>query len=161
MGAIAYKRKIYGRNSAVWGDYYAPTIYSTEEREIGVWENNKPLYQKTIVLNNINIGYDSTVHSEIPHGISNLDECVLLQMSCPYLGIDAGSVLYNSDASVLANFRVNSTNIYATGGTNHFGAREERYWYFTIRYTKTTDVAGSGSYNTLGVPTVHYSQMSK
>ena len=25
-----------------------------------------------------------------------------------------------------------------------------------MQYTKTTDVAGSGSYNTLGVPTVHY-----
>jgi hypothetical protein len=28
--------------------------------------------------------------------------------------------------------------------------------YVTVYYTKTTDTAGSGSYNTLGVPTVHY-----
>ena len=30
------------------------------------------------------------------------------------------------------------------------------YQAFTLQYTKTTDVAGSGSYNTLGVPNVHY-----
>ncbi len=29
--------------------------------------------------------------------------------------------------------------------------------YITIQYTKTTDVAGSGNWNTDGVPTVHYS----
>ena len=32
----------------VEGDKYAPVIYSLEEREIGVWTDGKPLYQKTI-----------------------------------------------------------------------------------------------------------------
>ena len=29
--------------------YFFPVIYSTEEREVGVWKDGKPLYQKTVM----------------------------------------------------------------------------------------------------------------
>ena len=41
----------------------------------------------------------------------------------------------------------------ATGGSLFTSAQI----YVTLQYTKTTDVAGSGDYTTLGIPTVHYS----
>lgn len=35
-------------------------------------------------------------------------------------------------------FRANVTNIVAKG-SNNFGALSDRYWYFIVQYTKTTD----------------------
>jgi hypothetical protein len=113
--------------------------YTTTEQVIGTWMDGKPLYQKTIELNNISVGYDNDVHTQIAHNVSDFKECHYLSISCPILGVSSGDVLFNSDSSTLATFRVNDTYIYATGGTNHFGARSDRYWYFTIQYTKTTD----------------------
>ena len=116
-----------------------PTVhYDASEQVIGTWFG-KPLYQKTIVQNNIDVGYDSTVHSEIAHGVANFKEAHSLTIGCPILGICSGNTLWNANATIIASFRVNSTNIYATGGSNHFGAVSDRYWYFTITYTKTTD----------------------
>ena len=47
--------------------------YSTTEQVVGTWINGKPLYEKTIDYgNNVNVGYDNTVHTEILHGISNI-----------------------------------------------------------------------------------------
>ena len=36
-------------------DGYPPLIYSTEEREVGVWIDGKPLYQKTILANSTDV----------------------------------------------------------------------------------------------------------
>lgn len=82
----------------IYADCYNPIIYSTEEREVGVWIDNKPLYAKTV-----------TTNGSVPSG------------------------------AVLISREVINAN------------------YDLILYTKSSDTAGSGSYNTLGVPNVHYS----
>ena len=78
-------------------------------------------------------------------------------MSCPYLGVASGDIINNGKTGLpLASFRVNTTNVYCVGGNGFYSGSADRYWFITILYTKTTDTAGSGSYNTLGVPNVHY-----
>ena len=132
-----------------------PVIYSTAEREIGVWTDGKPLYQKTIPFNctsstvteyvmdnNVDIkGYDArgswAVRSN--HNIISLNSCI------------SGDSTY----SVFITF--GSDN----GDNNIIDIRHQRKditnVVVTILYTKTTDVAGSGTWTPQGVPAVHYS----
>lgn len=112
--------------------------YSTNETVIGTWFG-KPLYEKTIEQNNIMMGVNGGTSTTLAHNISNLKECVDLQMCCPKLGYYTKDILSSSTGNVFAHFSVNSTNIYCTGGSNYFGATADRYWYFKIQYTKTTD----------------------
>lgn len=136
-------------------DLFNPIIYSTEEREVGVGENGKPLYQKTIKSGLIPA---DTITSEI---LTNIDECHVVDIKT-----------YNSDNTIA--FIPNSISMYNYQGvgttygyvyfnvTNHSvmfvnqSRGNSAYIEATIQYTKTTDVAGSGSYTTLGVPAVHY-----
>lgn len=83
------------------GVFLAPMIYSTEEREVGAWVDDKPLYAKSVT----------------------------------------------------------------TGGTAPTGTtliqRVEQTDYDTLYYTKDSDVAGSGSYGSLGIPMEHYDNTEK
>ena len=58
--------QIYGIQTGTTHSKFQPVIYSTEEREIGVWTDRKPLYQKTI-----NVGTLTTGDNAFNHGISN------------------------------------------------------------------------------------------
>lgn len=119
------------------GDYYSPVIYSTEEREIGVWTDNKPLYQKTY------IGTWQLNGTSWSGTLVNIPNAELKNTEC--LGSDWQSMGVNGNIDSNGNltlYNLRSTTLTAIA--------------VTIQYTKTTDVAGSGSYNTLGVPTVHY-----
>ena len=135
------------------GDYYNPIIYSETEREVGVWVNNKPLYQKSI-----NIGVltkDSSFHY-VPHNIANIDEIV--DVNGVYQRDDGSSYRLNLMRPTTTNaimLGADATNIQYMN-TQQDPSRYKATWV-TLYYTKTTDTAGSGSYNTLGVPTVHYS----
>ena len=113
--------------------------YSTTEKEIGTWIDGRPVYEKVIDHgDNVSVGYDSTVHTEILHGISNLDFPINLFIICTTMGVFCDSLLTNSNGSICAKFRVDSTRIYASGGSDHYGAQSGRHWYFIIRYVKTT-----------------------
>ena len=118
------------------GDYNTlgvPTVhYSTSEQVIGTWFG-------TIVKNNIAMGNNGGTLTSIAHGVSDLKECVRLNMSCPKLGYCTGDNLTSTAGVVIATFRVDGTSVYCSGGTNYFGATNDRYWYITIQYTKTTD----------------------
>lgn len=127
--------------SGSWGTDEVPMVhYDGTERIIGTWFG-QTLYQKTIYQNNIAMGYSSTatppVQTQVAHGVSNIGEIVYLQMCCPVLGIVAKETLFNS-GTVMADFRVNNTYIQAVAGNNYFGASSDRYWYFTIQYTKSS-----------------------
>lgn len=129
---------------------FTPQIYSTEERCVGVWLDNKPLYCKTIDTGAI----PSSGTKTVTHGIQNIDSLVT------YSGI-----AYNdngTDYRVLpyVAFSNWSISLYADITTIYIGVSQN--WgndfpnsYTTLYYTKTTDTAGSGSYNTLGVPMEH------
>ena len=127
--------------SGDWNTDGVPTVhYSTNEQVIGTWFD-KPLYEKTIIKNNIDMGYNtvSGVLTSIAHNISNLKECVRLNMSCPKLYYCTGNDITSSNGTVIATFRVDATNVYCSGGNNFFAGTNDRYWYITIQYTKTTD----------------------
>ena len=133
---------------------FSPIIYSEEERVVGVGKNNKPLYQKTIMSELIPA---DAVSSDI---LTNIDECHVVDIKT-----------YNSDNTIafiplsisMYNYQGIGTNygyVYYDV-TNHSvkfvnqSRKNSIYIEATIQYTKTTDVAGSGSYNTLGAPMTH------
>lgn len=127
------------------GEYYSPIIYSTEEREIGVWKDNKPLYQKTFVGTTDNQQYfiPNTSYIETLVSVNGYMSKSEWDYELPF-----------HDGYDFISITNNETN----------GARLYTSSYFvglpfvaTLQYTKKTDVPGSGQYNTLGVPTVHYS----
>ena len=131
---------------------FTPQIYSTEERCVGVWIDNKPLYARSYHLNSLsssvtvvdaNASVETLVNAyggasdgdrqyQIPYAYGNDEIRVMADdtgtWTTPHgLVIQSSSALFDADV------------------------------YVTALYTKTTDTAGSGSYNTLGVPMVHYS----
>ena len=139
------------------GDYFSPVIYSEEEREIGVWKDNKPLYQKTIIV-------DSITHTgEIDVSSLNIDTVVKMNGIANYPDNQwVNFPFYHNDNYYVRVYYVidgggdiSDNCIYFEVGNSAQGLYTNGF--LTLQYTKTTDVPGSGSYNTLGVPTVHYS----
>lgn len=132
---------------------FTPIIYSTEERVVGVGENNKPLYQKTIESGSI------PADSVITTGLTNIEtyhviaiEMISISNNAEFspssismydyqgAGTNYGTIYFNNnELQYVNNSRINAIKIRAV-----------------IQYTKTTDTAGSGSYTTLGVPAHHY-----
>lgn len=139
---------------------FSPIIYSTEEREVGVWIDNKPLYQKTILAQT-----STTSNSiEVLHNISNLGEVVHHETNFRFKTNDYDqrrfipqfySDMSSTDSATL--YYVDSTKMYLYYGdwlkSMTSGAQTLK---ITLWYTKDSDTAGSGSYTTLGVPVVHY-----
>lgn len=129
------------------GDYFSPVIYSTEEREIGVWKDNKPLYQKTFMLSLTN---NSTL-------IPNTSDIEILAAVKGYVYGDGVNTYlpYSDGEDAVSVWNTSSgVSIYVTSWFLNNGRDQ---CCITLQYTKTTDAPGSGQYNTLGVPTVHYS----
>ena len=123
---------------------YAPVIYSDNERVIGVWRDNKPLYQRTFVLSSpINVnGSGTLLPNDIQTALADVE--IMVDSEC------ARDSTYSAFISPY---------VYKSGGQWYILSADN--WgnvkFITLRYTKTTDVAGSGNWNTDGVPTVHYS----
>lgn len=147
---------VYGIQTGTTHSKFQPVIYSTEEREIGVWTDGKPLYEKTVHINALpSTAYSNT---DYPHGISNVDKII------DWNGVSrfATGNTFKFDRFVTeANYNgatgfsatVDTTSIKIIVGTDRSALDAD----FTIRYTKTTDTAGSGSWTPQGVPTHHYS----
>ena len=136
-------------NPAVEG--YPPLIYSNEEREVGVWCDGKPLYQKTINFGSLpNNGAKS-----VAHNISNIENVVLI----------GGYAIRTSDTDCVPLPYAAPTaqnSIQCTCGVTNVNVRTgvdrtDRVGYITIQYTKTTDTAGSGTWNGQGGLAHHYS----
>ena len=136
------------------GNYFNPIIYSDVERKVGVWRDNKPLYQKTVNFGSLPANNSSKT---VAHGISDIETLAnavfVVQSSTQF------RTLPNVSRGNVANQTVwymTATDIgVLTGSSADVGSAYSGY--VTIWYTKTTDVAGSGNWNTDGVPTVHYS----
>lgn len=140
-------------------DGFPPLIYDTVEREVGVWTDGKPLYQKTVHINSL----PSTTYSQVQyaHGILNVD------MIVDYNGVvrwASGSVakmirvaMFSSSAqdNFASNIavEVDKTNIFIAVGTNRSSMNAD----ITILYTKTTDTPGSGTWTKQGTLAHHYS----
>lgn len=134
-------------------DGFPPIIYSDEEREIGVWRDGKPLYQKCINLGTLE--YDAGDYHYVNHNISNIDKIVECMGICSasdnqFIQIPSmrNSTTYGITLSATASAIRYSNNWITSSG-----------WTFVIlQYTKTTDTPGSGKYTTYGGLAHHYSE---
>lgn len=141
------------------GSQFQPVVYSEDEREIGVWTDGKPLYEKTVLITALpSVAYTVTNY---PHNISNIDTiCNYItvvrwtsgQVSVsPRFGLFTANANDIPPASIICE--IDKTNIMFTVGSD----RSSMNANVTIRYTKTTDQPGSGQWTPQGVPAVHYS----
>ena len=124
------------------GSQFQPVIYSEDEREIGVWVDGKPLYQKTVDFSSNPIELEENQWIDTPLSSIGIENIVDVKASTAdgstisWLGANRASTYVRLES-------IRSTNITITN--------------FTIQYTKTTDTAGSGTWTPQGVPAVHYS----
>lgn len=136
---------------------YLPALYSEEEREVGVWTDGKPLYQKSFNVGSITAGGDKRVSASLSidkvvdifgnaHS-SNYNQWV--KINFPHQNIAAYIVTAVYDKS--------SQEINIHTGTD-FTLDE---CYITIQYTKTTDQPGSGTWIPEGQLAHHYSTSEK
>lgn len=131
------------------GSQFQPVIYSEDEREIGVWTDGKPLYEKTNIITNVTDKGWTQIFSD-----SNAT--ILLYK---------GYCLSNTnEKSPLDNYVNSNTHVRTLVYDNGTKVQTEYYNQYntlssivaTIQYTKTTDQAGSGTWTPQGVPAVHY-----
>ena len=128
---------------------FPPLIYSDDEREVGVWRDGKPLYQKSFA------GTSSDTTFQISISSLNVDRFVDGQISVVANGGSIKSIVYFANANDMTRIWVNGSNLNVQIGSD-YPARPINY-VATILYTKTTDTAGSGKYSAVGDLMHHYS----
>jgi hypothetical protein len=134
---------------------FQPVIYSEDEREIGVWIDGKPLYQKTIVLQNVTV----PTGSGYTYDITSLNVDAPIETPQGFIVLSSGTDKRALPFNLLGNYgmtiAVSRTSVVLSRASADITCD---YVIFTIRYTKTTDTAGSGQWTPQGVPAVHYSE---
>ena len=129
-----------------------PVIYSEDEREIGVWTDGKPLYEKsfsvTSPMENVPTNIIEITSLSVDDVVS-LEGVINAVSNAIYIG--------NTDWRMWTRMNWERTNkdYIACNITNASYASQPLV--VTIRYTKSTDTAGSGTWTPQGVPAVHYS----
>ena len=144
---------MYCINDVGGADEFPPLIFSTEEREVGVWTDGKPLYEKTISLGSVSRGSSTQIDlsslsiSRIISYNGNAIDDDDMEIPIPYV--------HNSNIvnQVLIRYAKSSGIMYLLTGSGKAVSNA----YVTIKYTKTTDVAGSGTWTTDGSYAHHYS----
>ena len=149
----------------VEGDKYAPIIYSLEEREIGVWTDGKPLYQKTLIYNAQTSGTIPAGETDLVYFADAADVMVINYESCAINKINgrAYKLAYfdsNNSASTYIVYNVND-NGYFTARVRNDSWGANYIFVITVHYTKTIDVPGSGQWGINGVPMIHYDGTEK
>ena len=107
--------------------------YSTEEKVVGTWINDKPLYRKVITVNNFLWSSGTT----LAHNIQNAE----FVMCKNYIFDDNGAIYGDFslvDSKGNGNFYTNTESIIFVGSSS-WSASSTRTWYFVLEYTKTTD----------------------
>lgn len=130
---------------------YASACYDTNEREVGCWTDGKPLYQKTIDCGAL----PNNTTKNVNHNVSDVETIFIVNA----FGINSSKESYpipfahRSTTGNQIQISVDSTKItLGTGGSLWTSLNG----FVTIRYTKTTDTAGSGKLTPTATPTVHY-----
>ena len=114
-------------------------IYSEDEREIGVWTDGKPLYQKTAFVTPGNT--ISMVGLSLKYA-----QCYSITTSSVIIPVP-----YN-DGSYICWWMSSDAIRFATGRS------DISQYVITYQYTKDSDFPGSGKWTPQGVPAVHYSE---
>lgn len=118
-------------------------IYSTDEKEIGVWTDGKPLYKKTIKLSSpltVNANSWATVDT-LSEQINIIDAEGVYSTGAEYVYYAIGANCDTSNILTVLNYR----GVYIELN------------YITLKYTKTSDIAGSGLFVPSGAVAHHYS----
>ena len=136
MGLIIKNGVIYN------GAESEPVVYSLDEREIGVWIDGKPLYQKVWVFNSpITLGGSFST-------VANIDSTNIEDVVHVYAIHEDGTGYGDVNADPTRN--------------NHtllgLKAYDTRYIIkLILQYTKISDTPGSGTWTPSGVKSEHYS----
>ena len=141
---------------------YSPVIYSLAEREIGVYLDGKPLYQKTLVATSTDI---TGTDVNIDVASLNIDTCVDITGTFDRIKGGGNKRIYMFNAYESSEYwsfvRYQDTEQRVTFKIAMAIGQGTTKQTITIRYTKTTDNAGAGSWTTDGVPAHHYSTSEK
>ena len=127
-----------GGGGSALSDYY-----STEERVVGRWVDGKPLYQKTVYLQNVTINKDSYTSFTLSDHFSNVENAISYDATDdlgrinPLINANSSYKLYDVCVTVETN---SDKFTFSRGNSNNI----TRSFYFTLRYTKTTDTPGTG-----------------
>ena len=112
------------------------TVYSTEEKVVGTWIDNRPLYQKTIVVENTTIS-SSTKEMTILD-ITNNDVVIVDNM---YINGDTDSTAGNKQ-KIFGNFTDNNGHYVSVRGWQNNLLLQTDFLYYinkayiTVQYTK-------------------------
>ena len=118
-----------------------PVIYSQTETEVGCWIDNKPLYKTTFDLgSDKSISHTSWYNAIV--SVTNIENIAICW------GMYSGGTYY----PLMAYHTGDDVNVLACRANSGATVR-----YLTLMYTKSSDTAGSGTWNTSGIPNVHYS----
>ena len=138
------------------GSQFQPVIYSETEREIGVWTNGKPLYQRTFkgTVTGSPFTFFNGVDYDIDEYVSAFVKLTTANSGYDYEYISTGYVNSGNFIGIMNGGSTNKTlALYYDTGSYSSGST----YCLTIQYTKTTDTAGSGTWTPQGVPSQHYS----
>ena len=120
------------------GSQFQPVIYSEDEREIGVWTDGKPLYEKVFIASSpISISGSAWIATSFIINSENIVSATLIDPNGNTSG-ELPVANINGYINIYPSFSANVKTI-------------------ILQYTKTTDTAGSGTWTPQGVPAVHYS----
>lgn len=136
----------------------APIIYSEEEREVGVWTDGKPLYQKTYVITTDISSSAYDIDSTFVPSVYTLcgSECNYMKMGGGYAGVVfSGETVTNNAAMRIIQNETRGLHCSIDGFGSGYYSDET---VITVYYTKVIDQPGSGKYAPSGVPAVHYSE---
>lgn len=112
----------------------ADSVYSENEQMVGYWKDGKPLYQKTLVFDNITI---TTTQQNLGDLSSlNIDYGTIVDVN----GYENGDRYFLNSSFIRCWLRIPLNNI---GFISTDGSRTFAPLYITIQYTKTTDTASS------------------
>lgn len=118
-----------------WEEVDNPNDYSIDEKVVGKWIDNKPIYRKVIVHSFQSIESSSNyIDYQIAHNIDNLGQVINLRMFSslnnyfPYVSM---SGLWTVPVNVTAEYVI-------LRHTDNWGSRK---FIIILEYTKTTDSA--------------------
>lgn len=133
-------------------------IYSTEEKEVGLWIDNKPLYQKTFLITPTSASFTVDVSSLNIEKLIDRQATLSRAVSNPS-STQQKDVQYRTETSGYNGYGVVCELINDTiqVGIEGYIVSEITEIRVTLKYTKTTDTPGSGQWTPSGAPAVHYS----
>ena len=152
MGKQYLNGVLYGTGEII---KFSPDVYSTEEREVGVFTDGKPLYQKSYNI------VPTAASDSVDISALSVDKVIQIFGTATRNGVQQKQISYRTEIAGYDNYGIscevstqhNQLSYYIAGYT-YSEINEIRV---TLQYTKTTDLPGSGNYTTQGTEAHHYS----